>query len=606
MFMREPMRVAVIFASLVAGDAVLASGAPHNAPAPVELVVAARPGPGDGWRADMDLRRWPADGFHRIVTKRIDALSAAHGPERPRVFLDMAELYLGHALLYEAGSILDGVEAATPRDKRRWRAMRDAVLLLQGEAAPEIGNSPLAMPARPDRGMWLTLQAIATGDEVMLRNNLAGALQALEFQTRPIVRAVLPIFTEAAVEAGETRLAQQAVSLLEDFPDLSGAPVGHFLRGREAEVRGQARTALERYFAASDGWDFYAARARLALADMAMADGGRGALLAARDVLEYGGGAWRGDQYERDLLLRLGGLYSATGDPFAAVVAHGKLMSRFPGSDAAVEAAEQARIQMAAAYREGAEGQLPLAEWLPVHISLVPLFRYFPEFALHSETLADYALKVGGTDLAAGEYRRAISLVEELEEVSGRPADPERLVRLRVKLARALSRGGRFTEARDVLDGIEVPQNPDQRQSVNALKASVLAELGDFGGVRGTYVSDPDAAGMRDLALALWEDGRWEDAIVFYRRLRSTFPEEFTARDASYLLLAARKSGDEATAGEVVAAFPGLTDSATWVNVAASLIETPAPLSPLSREAADTRLESAERAVGTIGGGEGL
>lgn len=602
--MKKPAAAAAILLGGMSAGGAWATGAPLDASAPVELIAVARPEPGLAGQADMDLRRWPAEGFHHHLTQRIEALSTAHGPERVRVFLDMAELYLGHALLYEAGSILDGVEPSGPGDTRRWRALRDAVRLLGGAPASDIGSSPLAAPSRPDRGMWLTLEAIATDDEVMLRNNLASAFGALSYQTGPITRMVLPIFTEAAVEAGETRLAEQAVLLLGSYPDLSDAPMGYFLRGRAAEVRGQARTALELYFAASDGWDLYAARARLALADMALADGGQGALLAARDVLEYGAGAWRGGRYERELLRRLGGLYAATGDPFKALVAHGKLVQRFPGTEAAEEAVERAQVDMAVAYRQGVEGHLPLAEWLPVHMGLVPLYRYFPDFALHSEALADRALEVGGTDLAAGEYRRAIALVEDLAEVSKEPADPERLVRLRLKLARALSQGGRYAAARDVLDDIGVPETPDQRERVNAMKAGVLAELGDFEGVRKTYVSDPDAQSLRDLALALWADERWGGAIVFYRKLWATFPEEFTARDASYLLLAARKSGDDRIAGEIVAAFPGLTDSETWVKVAASLIETPAPLVPLSKGAADIRLESAERAVGTINGNE--
>ena len=602
--MKKPAAAAAILLGGMSAGGVFATGAPLDAPAPVELIAVARPEPGFSGQADMDLPRWPADGFHRQLAQRIEALSAAHGSERVHVFLDMAELYLGQALLYEAGSILDGVEPRAPEDTRRWRALRDAVRLLGGMPSLDIGGSPLTAPSRPDRGMWLTLQAIATDDEVMLRNNLAGALGALAYQSGPIARMVLPIFTEAAVEVGEFRLAERAVSLLESYPDLFNAPMGYFLRGRAAEVRGRARTALELYFAASDGWDVYAARARLALADMALADGGRGALLAARDVLEFGAGAWRGDQYERELLRRLGGLYAATGEPFRALVAHGKLMQRFPGTEAAAEAVERAQVDMAAAYRQGMEGDLPLAEWLPVHTSLVPLYRYFPDFALYSEALADRALEVGGTDLAAGEYRRAISLVEELAEVSEEPANAKHLVRLRLKLAHALSRGGRYDAARVVLDQIGMPEAPDQRERVNVMRAGVLGALGDFEGVRKTYVSDPDAGSLRDLALALWADERWARAIVFYRELWEKFPKEFTARDASYLLLAARKSGDDRTAGEVVAAFPGLTDSETWVNVAASLIETPAPLVPLSKDAADNRLESAKRAVGTIDGTE--
>lgn len=602
--MKKTRAAAILLAGGLASGAALATGVPPDAPALPEALGPARSAPGEAGQADMDLRRWPVDGFHRLLTRQIDALSSAHGPERPRVFLDMAELYLSQALLYEAGSILEGVEPETLRGKRRRQAMQDAILLLGGEAAQDIRSSPLAAANRPDRGMWLALQAIAEGDEIMLRNNLAGALGALAYQTRPIARMVLPIFTEAAVEVGEARLAEQAIVLMEGFPGLSSASAGHYLRGRSAQVNGNEKTALEAYFKAADGWDLYAARARLTLADMALEDGGRGALLAARDVLEYGAGAWRGDRYERELLRRLANLYAQTGEPFSALVARGNLMLRFPGSEAAEEAAAKASADMEAVYRDGAEGRLPLSQWVPVHMRLVPLYRYFPDFARHSETLADRALEIGGTDLAAGEYRRALSLLEELGEVSGAPATPERLDGLRLKLARALARGGVYGEARDVLAAIGAPEDPALRRQVNALKSTVLSNLGDAEGVLLTHVPNPDADNLRNLALALWQGGSWAEATVFYKRLWARFPEAFRARDATYLLLAARKSGDVQTAQEVVAAFPGLTNSESWVEIAESLIVPPASLLPLSRDAADTRLNSADRTLGVIDGGD--
>lgn len=598
--MKKPTVATVLLAGGLAAGTALASNAPLDTPALSGLGEAARPAPGASWREDMDLRRWSSEGFHRDLTAGIDRLSAAHGPERPGVFLDMAELYLSQAMVYEAGSLLEATEPGMAQEIRRRQTMADAARLLGGRAVADIQLSPLTSPLRPDRGLWLALQAVAEGNSLMLHDNLAGALAALAYQTRPVARMVLPIFAEAAVETGELRLAEQASELLEGFPDLSNAPVGYYLRGRTALVQGKEKSALELFFKASDGWDLYAARARLALADMALEDGGRGALLAARDVLEYGTSAWRGDRYERELLRRLAGLYARTGDPFAALVARGKLMLRFPGSAAAEEAAEHARADMAEVYRDGAEGRLPLSEWVSLHMALVPLYRFFPEFAVHSEALADRALEIGGTDLAAGEYRRALSLVQELAEVSGQPAEEERLVRLRLKLAGALSQGGLYAEAREILDRIGAPEDTAQRQRVNALKASVLSDLGDNEGVLRTHVASPDAKSLRNLALALWQEGSWSEATLFYKKLWSNFPDVFSAREASYLLLAARKAGDVRAASEVVAAFPGLTDSATWIEIAESLMEAPASLAPLSRDAADTRLQSAERAVGTI------
>ena len=88
-------------------------------------------------------------------------------------------------------------------------------------------------------------------------------------------------------------------------PELAGAESGTFLRARAAQKRGDAATALKIYLEAAEGWDQYAVRARLAVADMALADGGRGALLAAQSTLEGGSEAWRGGRYELEVLRRL-------------------------------------------------------------------------------------------------------------------------------------------------------------------------------------------------------------------------------------------------------------------------------------------------------------
>lgn len=599
--MKKPMAAAMLVAGGLAAGTALGSGAPPDVGVSPAGPGAARLAPGQGVAAAMDLRRWPPDRFHGALTDRIEALSSAHGPERPGVFLDMAELFLGQGMLYEARSVLEGVTPQSVRDKRRWQALRDAAYLLSGEPAPEFLGSPLADLGRADRELWLVLQAISEGDAVMLRDNLGGAPEALVLQSRAVQRMVLPSLAEAAIEAGDRGVTAAVLTMLEDLPDLSVAPVGHFLRGRAAERDGRATTALESYFEATRGWDRYAARARLALADMALADGGRGALLAARDVLTFGADAWRGDNFELEVLKRLAAIYSKTGDSVGALVMLGKLMLRFPGTPDAAQAALQAGEDMALVYRDGAEGQLPLARWLSVHLQLVPLFRYFPDFATHTEALADRALEIGGTDLAAVEYRRALSLLSDWSEFAEEPVAPGRIAELRLKLARALARGGLAVEALDELAGIEVPEDPALRQRINALKARVLADLGESEELLRTHVAAPDARNLRDVALALWRGENWPEAIQFYRRLWAGFPEQFSARDASYLLLAARKAGNEPVAAEVVAAFPGLTSSASWIEIAESLIEPPASIAPLSEEAAARRLESLERALGTIG-----
>ncbi|MDK3016723.1 hypothetical protein [Pseudodonghicola flavimaris] len=605
--MKKPMAlggaglVVLLMGGLVAGPA-RPSGAPEGDGLAMPP-LAARPEPGVGAITVLNLTRWPQQRFHEQLSQRIDALSTAHGPERPGVLLDMAEMFLAQMMLYEAGSVLDGVEPQGVRDRRRWRAMRDATDLLSGQAVTDLAESPLSDPARPDRGLWQVLQAIAAGEAGRLRDNLTALPGALAAQPRAVRRALLPGLAEAAIEAGDQAVVAEMLMMVAELPDLSTGPVGAFLRGRSAELTGRASSALEAYFDAARGWDRYAARARLGLAGMALENGGTGALLAARDVLEHGADAWRGDRYELEVLQRLAEVYGRIGDNVGALLVLGKLMLHFPDTPEAEVAAEQARGDLAAVYGDGAEGRLPLAKWLSVHLQLVPLYRYFPDFALQTEVLADRALEIGGTDLATVEYRRALALTAELAEGAEASEAAELAAhapRLQLKLAGALARGGQLAEARAVLTQIDGSPDPMLRQEANALKSRILAELGETAEVLRTHVPAPAAQDLRNVARALWQGENWLEAVQFYRRLWTDFPQDFGARDASYLLLAARRTGDERTAAMVIEAFPDLTASASWIEIAQSLMEQPAPIAPLSEDSAAQRLDSLERALGTI------
>ena len=294
----------------VFGIALHAASAPkEEAPAPAPKIEKKQeilsPRTGVQNLFDLDLRRWPEERFYENLTAQIDALSKTHGVEGKAVLMDIAEIYMGQMMIYEAGDVLDSFEGIEPELETRLMALRHARSLLDGFEVAEFASSPLAAKTRVDRAFWASLQAIASGDPVLLSENLEPGLLGLMHQTRPVAHTILPVLTEAMIEVGAEVHAQQALRLLNEFPDLSDGPAGYFLRGRAHQMWRNQSSALAAYFEASKGWDRYAARARLALSEMALDDGGRGALLAARDVLEHGKDAWKGDFLEIQLMQTL-------------------------------------------------------------------------------------------------------------------------------------------------------------------------------------------------------------------------------------------------------------------------------------------------------------
>ncbi len=593
----KPDRLNITIASLIL--ALLAGQGVSEATMIAAPVIASAPVRADSWRKDLDLQHWSTATFHADLSGAIVALSEAHGAEQSVAMLDIAEIFLTHMLLYEATTTLDGIEPNTPYQTQRFLALRHAASLLAGETIEDFDASPLNGPERPDRDFWMSLQAIAIADVDMLNISIKSSFAGLGLQSRAVLRQMLPVFVEASTELGHQAYAAAALRLMEELPDLANSSTGYFLRGRAEERRGNESSALEAYFLAAAGWDQYAARARLAVADMSLRNGGRGALLAAQSLLSAGSEAWRGDRFELEVLKRMVRLYAATDDDVKGLLTLGKMLSRFPASKESSGGQEQAQKLLSEIYRKGGDGQYALSDWIDMHLSLLPFFRDFPQFPGHTEELGDYVLELGATDLAAKEYQRAIQLIE----TRGGPALPEvkaDMIRLNLKLADAQWRAGLSSKARVTLDMLGMPIHNPERDAFNALKAKILTDLNDGPALLKTVVDVPTPNHLREMGKALTEAGEWSASSDVFLRLWDGHPQDFSLEDATRLLVAANRSKDAATIDKVARAFPQLTSSKAMIELAESLNTQAVDLLPLSAKKVADRLRSLDEAFQSI------
>jgi tetratricopeptide (TPR) repeat protein len=591
-------RLQIIIAATVlavSGAQAFAASDAMEKPRPVPVMAQA-----ENWQQDMDLRRWKPEAFHDDFTHAVAALSAAHGNKGADVLLDTAELYLAHMLVDEARQILAGSVPETPQQHRRHTTLTQAADLLAGKKVDGFAGSPLMDAKRPDSAFWASLQAIAAADVPLLTANIKSSFQGLTYQSRAVLRAMLPVFTEAAIETRHMGHAQSALGLLDELPDLVDAPVGYFLRGRAAEVKGNQPAALEAYFQASQGWDQYAARARLAVADMSLANGSRGALLAAQNTLSAGAEAWRGNRYELELLKRLARVYVGLNNDVEALLILGKLIKRFPDTQEARVAKTQSIELLEAFYRKGAEGKLPLGTWLEVHLQLLPYYRQQKEFARHTEELGDFVLGLSATDLAAREYRRAMSLVRDPNVDIAKGQRSHDLFRLHMKLAKSQMRAGLTAEARITLELTAPPENETERDAFAAFEADVLAELGDNPAFLKTDVTLPSAEHLRSLGMILTQEQRWGSAADVFQQLWDKHPQEFSVTDATHLLIAANRADHMNSMDSVLQAFPSLTESKPLIKLAESLNSEMPALLPLRADTAKERLQTLQDAFESI------
>jgi len=77
--------------------------------------------------------------------------------------------------------------------------------------------------------------------------------------------------------------------------------------------------------------------------------------------------------------------------------------------------------------------------------------------------------------------------------------------------------------ARDTLDQIDAVEDEEFRAELFALKASILAEIGDQEQFLSTYVAKPDAIQLRNMAKALAAREDWANSIQFYKQLQTKF-----------------------------------------------------------------------------------
>ncbi|MCP4822130.1 MAG: hypothetical protein GY883_23350 [Shimia sp.] len=553
------------------------------------------PAPMNGWQSVLDTNRWRGVKFRASYASLVEALSEAHGPELFSRRLDFAEFLIAHMMLPEAQSILNVVAQGDDPVPMRLHAMRDAVALLNGDLPQDPSRSPLFVPQREDRDLWLTLNALATNDSLALSERLPAAFDGLGRQSRPIVQAVLPVFVEAAIALENKDLATAAVPLIDGVPHLSGTSYGQYLYGRYAQLMGNNKTALDAYLAASSGFDRASARARLAMADMALADGGQGALLAARDTLAVSDDAWRGDHFELQVLLRQAEILTRLKEPVDGLLAFGKVMSRFPLTDEAARAMPQAQALLDEVYETGENGQIPIAKWMEIHLMLLPFFEDQPAFSYYNEQLADRAYALGGTFLAANEYQRTLGALQDL--VAHDPDNQtykEAIQRVRLKRIVALRDAGRHSDAMEEIARAEAGGGTGDTARLASLKADVFVARQDYQNLLQTSLEAPNVTQLRAQAKGLMMAQQWEEARQVLDRLRTGHPHAFSVQDAAYLLITAHKTGDKDMVETVGRSFPELTKSEGWVDVAQSMSQAPIAAMPLREDKAEKQLDRLE------------
>ena len=266
----------------------------------------------------FDFKKWkPGDpeNFNMNGERLFQAVAKSKDKTRERARLNLARFYFANGFGAEALGVLHMVAEGRPGalDEPEFRALRGAnrYLMAHYDAAALDFSHP-SLEDNDEGAFWRAAVVAAGGD-------LSGAARELKRTggiVRPYPKALkVPLgllIVEAAIEIGDIKLANHYLKLL-GTEEATAAQRGKqaYVQGRLKELEGDFDTAVSYWEEAmSSPHGPSRAKATVARAELLLKQE-KITPLAAIEELEKLRFAWRGDDFEFDLLRRLGRLYIA-------------------------------------------------------------------------------------------------------------------------------------------------------------------------------------------------------------------------------------------------------------------------------------------------------
>lgn len=538
-----------------------------------------------GYRSD----RFLADRDR--IAGGLDLSGAPGAPGTPGPVLELAALHLAHGLWAEAGSLLDALspDALPPRDQDRLARMRLLARLLDPVGA-EVGRSGPrdAVPADwADAALFRALIGSGSGPD------LAAAAGQITAWPGPVRDRALPLLLERALERGDWAAARALSDQVRTHPGLADTPADLFLQGAAAERGEIPDAALTAYERAGAGSDLWAARARLAWAELALSSGLRGAE-EVRAALETARIRWRGGEvgFATHALL-----FEVTRDlqaPLAALELLSDLRIRHPEAADRVATDEDRWRLVEDFYAQGEAGEVPFGAFFEGHQRLFRDLSGDPRYLDLVEGFAERLARSGALRLASEEYRRALDTLAVQARSARDRVSPDRLDRVRLRLAELLIEAGDPAGADQLLEAPVLEVAFADRQE--RLRARARGAVGDWDGVLSTWVETPEPDHLRLIARAHHALGGWADSRRLHLRLIGDRPDP-EAGDLSRLITASFRAGRLAEDERLIRGRIG-PEGAPLLD---ALLGRDAPRTPMRRAEIETRLARTGTLLETVG-----
>ncbi|WP_417783141.1 hypothetical protein [Terasakiella pusilla] len=550
-----------------------------------KAVAAAKMGGLRGISRMFDFDKWKVgDGknyryYHQEMQK---APAGLKGPRREIARLDLARFYVSHGRGPEALGVLEVMAKADPQKMQdpEFLALKGVANFATGRLDEAVKDFDHPDIAEKDEGaFWQAALKGASGN----MTEAAADLKRLAGVIRPYPpRLKFPlamILTEAALSIGDVRQAESYLEVLEaEGLGKRQADAVKFLRGRSKEISGDPDGAVVIYEEVENGNHRPSrAKASLAKAELLLKNEriNDKEMIEALEKLRF---AWRGDDFEFNLLRRLGDMYVKTGnyrDGLRTLRQAATYFRKHPDAEAVTQ--EMIRI-FEELYLAGKADELPpvtaialydefreltpagdkgdeMIRKLADRLAAVDLLREAAEllenqvqFRLSGKEKAQVGTRLAVVYLAASKPKRAIRALTKSKQPN---MEPEHVVTRRHLEARALIDMGQADKALLMLEDAE-----DETVAADLLRSEVYWNAGDWRNASGVLRRLAAAKGARsnkplteeqaglilNLAVAYTLGGN-ERGIGMVRAEYGNAMEETSLRDAFRLIASRENAG---------------------------------------------------------------
>lgn len=399
----EPRTNRVSITSTRNGVEVISEGGMIFSPDTAQLQAMATIGSDVELEKVLDIGGWmrgPEDEF--LENKRMLQLAVANAPPSRRnpARLELARFFFAHGYAAETLGILRAIEADAPdmANTSAFHALRGAANYLMGrydEAVADMSHPSLL--GIQEATFWRAAAQAQLGDPALQALTLRDTGGAISSYPRRVKVPLAIVAARAAVEAADDLAASNfltAARIDENTAHEQAALA--YIEGRQAVGIGNYTQALDLWGDVADSDDRYyralASRDRLELLHK-LEELSRADLIKGLERLRF---AWRGGEFEFNLLMRLGDLYTQTGDHGEALRVWQQASTYFRDEVRMAEAGQRMRDTFRALYRDGVADSMP-----PVRaIALFDEFRHLtPDGADGDEMIRRLADRLVSMDL---------------------------------------------------------------------------------------------------------------------------------------------------------------------------------------------------------------